>query len=378
MRKLIALMLCSLFIAGCSNVQYTEPTMAPIAPVTEAEANANTNRNIETAELISVSVPSVIEKYYHEDGTELFSYMGQHMQMIHPDVTVADKIILDFLNRVDTVQQDVESIHSESILSYDLTETWYPYYFHIVYSPTRIDRDVLSLTGTKSSFGGSSLGITTQISVNYDMLTGDILTWGSIMHENATKDDFVTLILEKLDDCKDEYYLFDDYKALASLRFECDENFYEDFYFTNTGLAFYFSPYEIAPNASGTVTVEIPYEELPGILHDSYFPAERDTVQGTMHHMALSDANLEQYENMTEVTISSEGITLLIAPEGSVEDIRITMAGDGRNIPEYTIFASPAMSDKDAIVLQASQEQLKDITIYYNSDGSMHTLTISY
>ena len=38
MRKLIALMLCSLFIAGCSNVQYTEPTMAPIAPVTEAEA----------------------------------------------------------------------------------------------------------------------------------------------------------------------------------------------------------------------------------------------------------------------------------------------------------------------------------------------------
>ena len=43
-------------------------------------------------------------------------------------------------------------------------------------------------------------------------------------------------------------------------------------YFSDTGMHFYFSPYEIAPYVVGEVDIEIPYAELRGILKEEYFP----------------------------------------------------------------------------------------------------------
>jgi hypothetical protein len=93
------------------------------------------------------------------------------------------------------------------------------------------------------------------------------------MHPDASKEDFITIILEKLSQIAEESDLFQGYEDGVRSRLGGDENLYEDFYFTSTGLCFYFAPYEIAPYASGIITVEIPYSELTGLIYDGYFLA---------------------------------------------------------------------------------------------------------
>ena len=152
---------------------------------------------------------------------------------------------------------------------------------------------------------------------------------------------------------------------------------YEDFFFTTTGLNFYFSPYEIAPYSSGIITIEIPYHQLTGLLHDSYFPAERDQINGRMHWDFSSSLEMGQFNSMTEIELSEVSDPVMLYPKGTVEDIRITVAGDGMNIPDYTIFASQKLSDGDAIVLNVTEEELSRISVSYYSGNLYEQLNIS-
>lgn len=373
MKRWILFLLSIFLLCGCSANQHTapipasEPTAAPILPVIDAP-EISTDIPFE---FISVTVPATMETYAAEDGTPLFAYMGQHIEIIHPDASLADTIILDFLNRVDKVMPDVQATYTAALETYDPEAAWYPYFYHILYHPTRIDNDVLSLSGVQSSYSGGVHGNSFAVAANYDMMTGDVLTWGSIMHEDATKDDFIQIILEKLKEREDEDFLFDDYEESVNRRFMVDENLYEDFYFTTTGLCFYFSSYEIAPYASGMITVEIPYEELPGLIYDGYFPAEREQIQGNICTAPMHSIDLEQFENMVEVKLSESEDAIVIYPEGTVEDIRITVNGDGQSVPSYTVFASPKMTDSDAIILYVLESEIPDITIHYYSGSSI-------
>lgn len=378
MKKLIVLLFAVLLLTGCTGNEETvvaalpEPTAPPVLPVTEVAVNDDTA----TFDFISVSLPAAYETYFNEDGSALFSSSSQHIQLVYPDAELADKIILDFLNRVDKVMPDVQNTFAYAQQQYDPDLPWYPYFYHLLYNPTRIDNDVLSLVGTQSSFIGGVHSNVFAVSANYDMMTGDVLTLGSIMHENAQKEEFIDLILDKLKQNKEELYLFEDYEDAVYSRFQVDENLYEDFFFTTTGLDFYFSPYEIAPYASGIITVEIPYAELPGLIYDGYFPAEKEQIRGSMHCESMELLEMEQFENMAEVVLSDTAAPLVIYPEGTVEDIQITIDGDGMNIQTYTVFASPQMKDTDAIILYASSDILQSICVQYFSGSAKEELKI--
>ena len=160
-------------------------------------------------------------------------------------------------------------------------------------------------------------------------------------------------------------------------RLDGDENLYEDFFFTTTGLSFFFSPYEIAPYASGIITVEIPYNELPGLIYDGYFPAEREQIYGSMHTGSFMSTDMEQFDNMAEVTLVTGEEIMVVYPEGRVEDIRIVLPGDGINVPEYTVFAAFEMSDKDAVVISLSKEMIDGITITYSSGDTSVSIPLS-
>ena len=373
MKKLITISLCFLILlAGCADNTEITGTIPPIIP---EEIISTTDVETMTA-LAAVTVPANTESYCLEDGAEIFSYTAQHMNLIFPNAAVADKVTLEFLNRVDATKSEADSILSVAQIEYGDTDNWFPYFYRVLYSPTRIDQGVLRLFGTQNSYNGSIHGGLSGISVSYDMATGDVLTLGSIMHQSATKDDFINLVCGKLKDIASVYYLFDDFEIGVHARLGGDENLYEDFYFTKTGLNFYFSPYEIAPYASGIITVEIPYEELAGLIYDGYFPDERETVRGNMKSATFMSTDMTQFNNMAEVMLSNGNELYVVYPEGTVEDVTITMPGDGMSIPDYTIFAASEMSDRDAIVLNVPAETIHDIVISYFSNGSTHTLPL--
>lgn len=367
MKRIIVFLLCmTLILSGCAKPEDNIGTIPPVVP--EVMYTQEVMDETLTA-LAAVSVPASTENFCLEDGTELFSYTYQHMTLIFPNADVADRVTLDFLNRVDTTRSESERILQSAKNDYVDNDSWIPYFYRVLYSPTRIDHGVLSLFGMQNSYLGGMHGNLSGTSVSYDMMTGDVLTFGSIMHPDATKDDFIPLILNTLENMKDTHYLYDEYEDAVLSRFSGDENLYEDFYFTQTGLCFYFSPYEIAPYSSGTISVELPYDQLAGLIYDGYFPEERQVVEGVMQTGTFMDTNMEQFNNMAEV-ILSDGNDLFVAyPEGTVEDIRIHVPGDGMTIPDYTVFAALEMSNKDAVVINIPVRASVEVLIDYQSNG---------
>ena len=294
-----------------------------------------------------------------------------------PNEAVADKVILDFLNRVDATRLDAESVMHAAQSDYDPDATWYPYFYKTLYSPTRIDHGVLSLFGTQNSYSGGTHGNLSCVSANYDLSTGDVLTLGSIMHMDASKDQFIALIIEKLKCEADTLQLFDGFEDGVYHRLGGDENLYEDFYFTTTGLTFFFAPYEIAPYSAGVITVEVPYEELPGLLYDGYFPAERELVQGSMQSGSFMDMDMEKFNNIAEVKLTTGEDIIVVYPEGAIEDVRIVVLSDEMNVAEYTVFAAMEMSGNNAVVLSVANKDIDRISVEYSSEGSHKTLLLT-
>jgi len=382
MRKIITVLLCIVFLlSGCKADISPTGTIPPLVPdaepeTTPAPTEGTISEPVSTA-LLAVSVPADSEHFYLEDGTELFTYTAQHMQLILPDEDIADRIILDFLNRVDAAKMDSESILIAAQQDYEPDIEWFPYFYQLIYSPTRIDHGVLSLLGVRNSFAGSMHGNLSCVAANYDLSTGNVLTLGSIMHPDAQKDDFIAIINEKLRDQSEEYNLFEGFEDDVRNRISGDENLYEDFFFTGTGLSFFFAPYEIAPYASGIITVEIPYSELPGLIFDGYFPAERERIEGKMITGDFMSTDMEQFNNMAEITLTTGEEIMVVYPEGRVEDIRITIPGNGKNLPPYTAFAALEMSAQNAVVISLAKDDIDGITVTYMSDGNTVTIPLA-
>ena len=371
MKRLLILFLCALLLTGCSShSSETEvSTEAVVSPVTESNSPDHT-------QMLSVSVPTTTEHFYADDGTELLYTVKQHMQLLLANDTVANRIILDFLNRVDAMHQDTEELLRAAQSVYRNDQYWNPYHQLVIYSPTRIDHGVLSLFGISSSYTGGIHGNQRAVSVSYDLSTGDVLTLASIMHLDAEKEDFIDLILDDLRKNAETYYLFDDYEETVRYILGGDETQYSDFYFTQTGLVFYFSPYDIAPYASGVITVEVPYSELTGILYNGYFPDERDEASGSILTGDFTAMDMSQFTCMEEITLNSEENLTVIYPDGKVSNVQIIISGDGITRPSYTVFAAHEMNEQTAVVLGADSMEFTQIHIRYDSSGSTNELNL--
>lgn len=378
MKHFLALTLCliTLFFAGCAPKAEVPVTLPPAAPILSEEAVTEGAQEEMTA-LAAVTVPLTTDRFCLDDGTELFSYSYQHMNLVFPDAAVADRVTLEFLNRVDASHTESENILSIAQADYADSEQWIPYFYRVIYNPTRIDHGVMSLFGMQNSYNGGMHGNISCIAVNYDMTTGDVLTLGSIMHENAQKEDFIEIVSEQLKEMADEYYLYDDFEASVHQRLGGDENLYEDFFFTTTGLNFFFSPYEIAPYASGIITVEIPYSDLPGLIYDGYFPPERQAVDGSVKTGLFSQTDMEQFNNMAEIILPDSEELYVIYPDGPVDDLTVTVRTDQKTLPDYTVFMAFEMADNDAVVLHLPTDQSEKISVSYQSKGKNHELSLS-
>ena len=298
------------------------------------------------------------------------------MQLLLSNEYVADRIILDFLNRVDDAQKNAENILLAAKTDYIDNPYWNPYNQQLIYSPTRVDSSVLSLFGIDSSYTGGTHGIPRAVSVNYDLATGDVLTLASIMHVDANKEEFIQLVLQDLQNHYEEYYLFDDFEEVVRNRLGGDDTQYQDFYFTGNGLAFYFSPYEIAPYASGVITVEIPYSQLNGLLYAGYFPDEQDTGTGTMHINHFNDMDLTQFTCMEEVLLTANEELIVLYPDELITDVQIILSGKEDGNLNYTVFASPQMLEKTAVILGIPSKDPPEITVRYSSNGQECEITI--
>ena len=341
------------------------------APIGGTEAPTYTQQ-IETDDtLVAVSVPAVTENTTDNNGTVLFQYTYQNMSLVLDKPQVADKIILDFLNRVDSTLTTAESTKEMAKSAYNGSSNWVPYLYHITYSPTRIDHKVLSLFGNNVVFSGAGHPERTCVSASYDLLTGDVLTLASIMNKNATVQQFLDLVLSGLKEMAEGDYLYDNYQTTVRNRFfDNDPAYDENWYFTQTGLCFYFAPYEIAPYSSGVITVEIPYEKLTNLVHEAYLPLSRNSTEGKIQVTPFENINLNQFSHIAELVTEKDANMYMLHTDKSVQDVRIIYADKSGN---YTVFAAYNLIPGNGIMIQGSDELLKNMKVSYKSGNQTVT-----
>lgn len=357
-----------LFFAGCTQAEPLDTSAS-----NTSDTSINNTQETETVNvpviskspLAAVSVPTTTESLIADNGTVIFEYTYQNMSLTLQDPDVADKIIIDFLNRIDKTRELAQTTADSAKYAYDGSENWIPFLYHVVYSPTRIDQGVLSLFGTNAVYSGMFHPDRSCVSVSYDLTTGDVLTLASIMSTKASVNDFCKLVLEGLSEMSEGDYLYENYAETVKDRFSVDPSQDEALFFTQTGLSFYFAPYEIAPYSSGIITVEIPYEKLTGLLNDAYFPAERETPHGSITVQPFENTDPTQFSQISEVITDKDGDMYLVHTEGMIQDIRI-LINDEKN--SYTVFAAYELSAGDGIMIQISEEKIGNVSVCYKSE----------
>ena len=367
-KKICALLTCCMLLtlAGCNKFPFANETSAdPSETVTQTTAADTQSSQFPMA---AVFIPTTTTEETNPDGTLIFSQSTQNISLTIQDPEVADKVILDFLNRIDTHNQSSQAILESAKANYN-PEHWTPYLCHTLYNPTRIDQGVLSLFGDYVEYNGSMHASKTNISVSYDLTNGDVLTLAGILKIGASTESFPELVIAKLAEKAEELSLYTGYEDFVKQRFQRAPSQDEAFYFTPAGLCFYFAPYEIAPYATGTISVEIPYEQLVGILDDSYFPAESHETDGNIQIAPFNPDDMGQYSQIVEAIVSSDGMMLSAQADDTVYNVKITVKGPDGQSHDKVLFASQALSPGDALVIQATQDELLTMVITYENNA---------
>ena len=387
MKKLIVfiIFLMILLLVGCGNQTDVTDNITPPAPTdpTTPPITAPTQDNITTdvppsyENMYSVALPVNIENRYAEDGTLVSQFASQSMDLIILDSDVAQKIKNDFYDRIEKYRFDAESLHDTARSMYETGTLQDPLAYTVHYDVTRIDQGVLSLFGQLTQSGEGAHANVPNISVNYNLVSGDILTLGGILYHADCKNALADLVVSGLEKMKSEIDLYQEYASTVRNDFAKDESKFDSFYFSTTGLCFYFPQYKIAPRAYGTIVVEIPYHELTGVIGDEFFPVERTYAKGEVISSAFTTEEWEKYDLfaqiITEETANSTKILLTV--DSTVQNVRIyevVRQGIGDMITQTkNIFASNILSPNEAILFEADFTHTPSrYVLAYTSDGS--------
>lgn len=380
---LVSLVLC---LYGCNFPAVPpETTAAPTVPpetLTTAPQEATTAPPVQTepveipipqAQLVALSLPVVTESAKADNGTVIFSYTFPNISLIAPDPDVAQLVIVDFLNRIDGTRIYAENIYSLAASAYNGSGNWNPYLCTISYNPMRVDVGVLSLFGSQTGYSGSPHPETVFSALNYDLVTGKLLKLGDVLTEEASIDVLLQQVLDVLKTREKELYLYEGYEKTVSATF-AGNALQRSWYFTGSGLCFYFAPYEIAPYATGVVTAEIPYSQLAGIVRDRYFPAEQDLALGSLEVQPFDPGALEQFQRFAEVVLDTSGEKILLHTEHMIQNLRLDVgvwsASGTRYTPQHTVFAASALVAGDGLMVEGIfPEEKPPLRLRYESNG---------
>lgn len=373
----ILLVLVMLFTLCACRRKKPEPTDTSVSSDSTTESQNTTEDTgdiIEFTDMVAVSVPAVTETTKASDGTVLFEYTYQNMALVLNNEDVANKIILDFLNRVDTTKLPADSIKASAKSAYPSAKDWIPYLYSITYSPVRIDGNVLSLFGNHVVYNGAFHPDRTCVSATYNLQTGEALSLADIMDPQASLEGICQLVLDVLGKKETELSLDPGYEEIVKQRFKTDISHDESWCFTADGLCFYFAPYEIAPYITGVVHAEIPYSSLKNIVKAEYLPARRAQVSGKLTVEDFDVNKVEQFARIAETVLNKDGNMYMVYTNDKVQDVKIRIT-DANN--SYTAFATYGLMPGDCIMVQADDSMLAKIEISYTSGNKTQTAKIT-
>ena len=382
MKKLLCLILsltillvsaaCSAEAAPTTETTTVATEMTPVTTLpTETEAGGSADYQ---APMTAVSFPTICDARTDDTGKIISRYTYPEFDLSLADADVAETVRLDLLNRVDATTASAAAMHYAAKANAS-ADDFQPYFYDVRYQVCRFDQNVLSFFSTESYFDGTPRTLQAEHSVTYDLSTGNVLSLRAILQEDYSADILADLIVEALGAYGEG--LFEDHEITVREKFSTNVPV-DNWYFTNEGLCFYFSPYEIAPSTLGTVVSTISYDELSGMLNEQYFPAEALTYNGHLNAQNIS-GNLASatayYSQFSELILDSGKEQILLTAVGSVADVRVFSVGEGES--STMIYAAAGLGAQDCVLIEAdiaaANEKLK---VQWLADNATVTQTI--
>lgn len=374
----------SLTLSGCAlNQPEYHSNIITKDPTVETTNNNELNITYEQLPMTAVSLPVTERITKASDGTEICKTYEQSITLVVSDPEVADKIIVDFLNRVD-IEESVNNLTASAKIAYDANpKNWTPYLTQVSYSPARIDQSILSLTGSRITYDGLPHPEVTYSSITYDLVTGNVLTLNDIMIDKTNAGNLCESIIKALkNQHKTPNSLYEEFEKTVQERFNKSLSYDQGWHFSTEGLVVYFSPYEIAPYSLGVVSVTIPYNQLSGVVKDEYFPREQDVTIGTVKAELFNQDDLDRFTQFAEVVIQQDKDKVVLFTEQAVSDLTLQTGNwskDGAAFTaEHTVFAAATLTPGDAIMVEADfAESQQTLLLNYKSNGETISVYLS-
>lgn len=372
---LIILSMCA-SLAACSTEQENQPSTSVSATVgaTGEATQPDDSTGVRQLPMFSVSLPIATQTTTAEDGTEIFNYSYQSISLIGPEADIADSIILNFLNHIDSTVASANSMKEFAVEQQKISENWNPYFYEIIYRPVRLDPSVLSLYGRIVTFSGGAHPETHFSSINYDLTNGNVLKLTDVLVADTSAETISNAVIKALTEIKTEEQLYEGFEDFVLERFTKSLGNDRSWHLDANGLTFFFSPYEIATYASGDVSVTIRYSDLVGVLKDEYFPVETEDASGEISAEIFSDDLINNFNQFSEIIIDENSQKFILFTDSYVRDITLYTGTwspfDDSFVADNEIFYATSLTPGDAVLVESALNgEFPSLYLKYNTNG---------
>ncbi len=403
LRKLILMIILAIFLNGCGaeasaggaperkqSFLYRvggasqEPTKAETTPGSELLDTETAEDSVSEAEyFFFASTTNTVA----DDGGMTLLYENQCL----PTFTSADRDRAAWVTGIlEGIARDYSSDsrnlydYAQDFIERNGTEHFYNYSNYQQLGVARHDDTVVSLLCLSSLYSGGTHPNSVQTAYNLDIANRRVLRLEDVIAESAAPE-LAGMVRERVDGkfaaLDGGYGLFEDYGDTIDTSMTYG-NMTPYWYLNDTGLVIFYNQYELGPYAAGIIKVELPYEELDGILLEEFHPAEPDGVPGDL----VLRGDWDGY-NRIPITIEKEGQTLLVGVEGHVHQVQLSeiLWLEDTPIAQNLIFSAMTLGQDDVLEITGGytdstrsfaiefRNGLGEHKVYYIRDGELST-----
>ena len=273
--------------------------------------------------------------------------------------TMADQTLADLAQ----YQQDLGELPSASSLQQSLI-------------PTRVDSRIVSFSGRLDYYTAGAIHPNVVLkALTFDTVTGARLTLKDLIPSDDSLAVLEQKVLDRLEEMGPDGF-YPEYENIVAFHFNPASESSQDWYLTGQGMVCFFSPYDIAPYAAGSITILIPYSELDEILAPAYLPPETAATNGflsaalagnrTPDFQATLDANGEKID----LTVGGTVTQVLVETVESQDGVSYTLTG--------ALFAADQLNDGQVLRLSAFlPDAMSNLRLTYTGTGGTVTRYIS-
>ena len=227
-----------------------------------------------------ISIESLNVQRYTEDGETLLVDISRDNMTLSGDgyEKAAETVRKHFYLAEEELSTQADNLVEMAMDQYMATKDqdfWFSSYGSSTsYEVIRLDTNVLSVKGNSYDYEGGAHGYGSEWGTTIDLKSGAELALSQLAADaHGFMNKVLEVVLENLSARQDEDVLFDAYESYVEQHIE-ETRWYLD----AAGIVLVYTPYEIGPYASGSITVRVPYEEVAEYMKAEYLPPQEKYI----------------------------------------------------------------------------------------------------